>query len=251
MAFLRLQQLFIALLACCTSLYVSHAYTYEPPGKDPISLDKVRNSEVATRLTADNFDELTAGKLVFIKFYSPSCPHCKSMAPDWNKLATYYQDLPDSDNILIGSIDCTDAPAGKKLCARFKIMGLPTLLYGDAGFGGIYLEEFGGDEKTFTNLKSWATEKLVPTCNPGKLDACSSTDRHHMENALAMSYNGLDNLIKMLEKKEEDLKTTYKDAFAELQKKYDALVTEKEMKATQTKGSVKLINEVIEKKKLV
>ena len=101
------------------------------------------------------------------------------MAGAWNDLATYYHELHDdtksssSGNILIGSIDCTDSPKGKDLCSRFEIVGLPTLLYGDASLGGIYLEEYGGD-KSFNDLKSFAIENLLPTCNPGNLGACDS-----------------------------------------------------------------------------
>lgn len=104
-----------------------------------MSIDKVRSSEKAVILTTDNFDDMIKGKLAFIKFYAPYCPHCKEMAGAWNELATYYEDLPNTDNILIGSIDCTDSPKGKELCARFKIMGLPTLLYGDASLGALLI----------------------------------------------------------------------------------------------------------------
>ena len=43
---------------------------------------------------------------------------------------------------LIGEIDCT---VEKPLYKQFNVLGLPTLLYGDASNGGIYLTEFGGD----------------------------------------------------------------------------------------------------------
>ena len=119
---LRLWQL-LPVLLLCAARHASNAYTYEPPGRDPVSIDKVRASEAAVALTSDNFDELTKGKVVFVKFYSPHCPHCQSMAKDWNKLATHYQESTEDDDVLIGSIDCTNAPSGKKLCARFKIMG--------------------------------------------------------------------------------------------------------------------------------
>mmetsp|Transcript_30247 Transcript_30247/g.54770 ORF Transcript_30247/g.54770 Transcript_30247/m.54770 type:complete len:251 (+) Transcript_30247:85-837(+) len=240
---LHLQQLLLLLLAC--TQYVSNAYTYEPPGRDPISIDKIRSSEIASEITTDNFDELMRkGKLVFIKFYAPSCPHCKSFAGDWNKLATYYQELPDNDNVVIGSIDCTNSPKGKELCAKFKIMGLPTLLYGDASLGGIYLEEYGG-EKTFDELKSFAAEALVPKCNPGNLDACSPNVREELEEYMAMSYEALDNLIKGKENHEEDLKTSFKNLKAEMQKNYDQSLMEKELQITKVNANVKLIKEVI------
>lgn len=237
--------LLIFVLACCYTHHVCTAYTYEPPGKDPVSIDSIRNSDVSVTLTSANFDELTKGKLVFIKFYSPYCPHCKEMAGAWNELATHYNNNSQDSNILIGSIDCTDAPKGKALCARFKIMGLPTLLYGDASLGGIYLEEYGGD-KTFADLKTHSTTYLVPKCNPGNLDACSSDTRKEMEVYMAMSYEILDSKITEIERHEEDLKTGFKKKFAELQKEYDGILMDKELEVTRVKSNVKLIKEVMQ-----
>ena len=76
------------------------------------------------------------------------------MGNAWNELADYYQQPDNNPNgdILIGSIDCTNSPTGKALCAKFKIMGLPTILYGDTTFGGVYLEEYRGD-KSFSDFK--------------------------------------------------------------------------------------------------
>ena len=237
---------------------VSHAYayTYEPPGRDPTSIDNARSSERSVVLTSDNFDELTEGKLVFIKFYSPYCPHCKTISAAWDELASYYRgptdDGDDNDDmvkgnnkdILIGSIDCSDSPGGKDLCVRFEIVGLPTLLYGDASLGGIYLEEYGG-EKTFEDMKSFAANALVPKCNPGRLDACPPDTRIEMETYMAMSYQALDDKIKGMEKDQEELKASFKDMFALLQRKYDEYVREKETQILMAKVNLRLIKEII------
>ena len=239
-----LHELVILLLITLTAtLSITNAYTYEPPGRDPISIDNIRNSELSTVLTTENFDELTKGKLIFIKFYAPYCPHCKDFAPTWNKLSEYYaiQDLPKNDNILIGTVDCTDAPHGKALCARFKIVGLPTLLYGDASLGGIYLEEWGGD-KTLQDLKS---VPLVPKCNPGNLDACAAEERRDMETFIGMSYGTLASNIKEIEGIEEELRTGFKQKFDELQSIYDQSLMDKEVQIVNAKGNIKLIKEVM------
>ncbi|KAL3758439.1 hypothetical protein ACHAWU_005439 [Discostella pseudostelligera] len=243
---MKVLQSLLLVLCHCALPSITDAFTNEPPGRDPASIENIRSSEKAVPLTSDNFDELTKGKIIFIKFYSPSCPHCKSMAGAWNELANYYQETHDNNNnnILIGSIDCTDSPKGKDLCGRFEIVGLPTLLFGDASLGGIYLEEYSGD-KTFGDLKEFAIEHLVAKCNPGNLDACTPESRKDMEEYIAMSYSELNERISALEKKQEELKDSFKDMFAKLQKQYDEMLTEREIQIVKAKASAKLIQEVI------
>lgn len=224
------------------------SYTYEPPGKDPISIGKIRTSEQAVQLTTENYDELTSGKLVFIKFYAPYCPHCNAMAPAWNELATYYQTKGD-DNVLIGSVDCTDSPRGKTLCMRFKLTGLPTLLYGPTSYNGVYLEEYGGD-KSFDHLKSFALKELVPKCLPGSsLEACTSEERQQMEKYLPMSYSELNNVIHEEEEIIKNAQMKFKEKKNEMQKYYDTKLMEKEMKATKIKAEIKMIEGMREKLK--
>lgn len=183
------------LIVLLTTIICCYAYTYEPPGRDPISLEQIRDADISTSLTTDNFDELTKDKLVFIKFYSPGCPHCKALIPAWNELATYYNEGDNNnDNILIGIVDCTDSPTGKGLCAKFKIMGLPTLYYGDASLSGIYLQEYGGD-KSFNDLKA---VKLEGKCNPANLNVCSKSDRKEMKQLMKLSYETIDEKLKRL-----------------------------------------------------
>ncbi|KAL3782922.1 hypothetical protein HJC23_004901 [Cyclotella cryptica] len=237
------QNLLLALLLA-TSYYRVQSYTFEPPGRDPASIDKIRSSEQATILTTENFDDLTAGKLVFIKFYAPYCPHCNNMAKSWNELAEYYQNNGKTD-VLIGSIDCTDSPHGKNLCIKFKITGLPTLLYGPSGSDGVYLEEYGG-EKTYDDLKSFALKELVPKCLPVSLDACTAEERQEMDSYIAMSYTQLNEMIQSLEKQMIELKESFKTKFMELQKDHDRMLIEKELKITRSKETIKMIKEVRE-----
>ena len=68
-------------------------------------------------LTTKNFEEMTAGKTVFIKFFAPWCGHCKAMGPDWEKLMTEYQ---DHDVALVAEVDCT-SDTGDELCEKFNV----------------------------------------------------------------------------------------------------------------------------------
>lgn len=61
----------LLILFAAILLHGVRSFSNEPPGRDPITIDKVRGAERAVSLTSDNFDELTNGKLVFIKFFSP------------------------------------------------------------------------------------------------------------------------------------------------------------------------------------
>ena len=171
------------------------------------------------------------------------------MANAWNELADHYQQPENNKNgdILIGSIDCTNSPTGKALCAKFKIMGLPTILYGDANFGGVYLEEYRG-EKTITDLKNFASRTLVPECNAGNLDACAADERVEMESYIAMSYHELDAKIKQVEQKEKDTKAFYAAAFGKLHDSYNEQLAEKTIYVSRVKDDVRIIKEVISMK---
>jgi thiol-disulfide isomerase/thioredoxin len=56
----------------------------------------------------------------FIKFFSPTCPHCVEMAPAWVELAKKV-----SADIKIGEVDCTKH---RDLCHKFNVHSYPTLI---------------------------------------------------------------------------------------------------------------------------
>jgi hypothetical protein len=186
------------------------------------------------------------------------CPHCKEISNAWNELTDYYhhqqQQQAENNNahlqeILIGSIDCTNGSptGGKALCTRFQIIGLPTILYGDTSFGGVYLEEYRGG-KTFDDLKQFASKSLIPVCHPGNLHACSADERRQMESYMAMSYNELNAKIQQVEKKGEETRVFYEAEFDKLQSIYDDRLVEKIRYVAQLKDEVRMIKEVMAEK---
>merc|ERR1719446_1279363 len=80
----------------------------------------------AIELTQADWDDKTAGKSVFVKFFAPWCGHCKGMKPDWDKLMTAYEGHATT---LVADVDCTGE--GKSLCETVGVEGFPTIKHGD------------------------------------------------------------------------------------------------------------------------
>ena len=59
---------------------------------------------------------------VFVKYYAPWCGHCKSMAPDYEKLGQ----TSEGKEYNIVKIDLTE---NKKIAEEVKIDGFPTLRF--------------------------------------------------------------------------------------------------------------------------
>ena len=108
----------------------------------------------ATELTPDNWEEVTSGKSVFIKYFAPWCGHCKRLKPDWDKLTEKYE---DSDTTLVAEVDCT--AAGKPLCDSAGVKGFPTLKYGSPSDLQDYKQA-----RDFDTLDTFTSE-LKPPCD--------------------------------------------------------------------------------------
>jgi len=91
-------------------------------------------------------NELEIHESIFVKFYSPSCPHCKSMAGEFVKTARDVKELDPP--IALAEVDCTN-DIGEHVCDASKVRGYPTLkLY---KYGALYLEYSGSrDRKSMT-----------------------------------------------------------------------------------------------------
>jgi len=93
----------LLLIASVTAMYES--------GGDVINLD------------SSNFDAHVGGdKPAFVEFYAPWCGHCKSLAPEYEKLATAFKNQP----VVIAAVD---ADKDRDLGTRFGVSGFPTLKY--------------------------------------------------------------------------------------------------------------------------
>merc|ERR550517_2151108 len=126
--------------------------------------------------TEANWDELTAGKTVFLKFFAPWCGHCKAMAPAWADLMEEYAGSPTT---LISKVDCT--ADGQSLCQKNDVSGYPTIKYGDPN--DLQKYEGGRDDSA---LKEFAAENLGPTCSPDNRDVCDDAQIERLEKFEAM-----------------------------------------------------------------
>eukprot|EP00536_Pseudo-nitzschia_multiseries_P004848 jgi/Psemu1/189159/e_gw1.85.103.1 len=179
----------------------------------------------AVELTEANFDEVTAGKVVFIKMFAPWCGHCKKMKPDWDKLMDEYK---DSETQLIADADCT--AEGKPICDSNGVRGFPTLKYGDPSD----LQDYQG-ARSYEALKKFIDEELKPVCSPSNLDLCDDDKKKEIEALFALDTAALEAKIAEEEKKIEAAEEKFKSGVEELQATYQKLMTEKE----ETEAAVK------------
>lgn len=155
-------------------------------------------------LTLENYDELTAGKNVFLKYHAPWCGHCKKMRPAWDVITRKFK---DREGILIGDIDCEGK--GKSLCIMHEISDFPTIRHGDPRALSDYTG--GRDSKS---LKTFAAE-LKALCAPSSLTACDEESKAILLKFMAMSN---EELLAEIEKSDNLLNTTQKHFEEEVEK---------------------------------
>merc|ERR1711934_129582 len=180
----------------------------------------------AVELTPDNYDEMTSGKSVFIKFLAPWRGHCKSMKPAWDKLMDEFK---DSKTALVADVDCT---VHQDLCSKHGVQGYPTIKHGDIN----NLEDYQGG-RSFEDLQTFAKENLGPSCGPANLDLCDADQKKKVEDAMALSDADIDTKVKEGEKALEDAESNFKSEVEKLQATYEKLVKEKDETIANVKAS--------------
>lgn len=124
------------------------ASDYEEPPED------VDDSDV-TVLTTDNFKQVVedSGKDAMLEFYAPWCGHCKSLAPEYSKLATSFK---SADTVLVAKMDVTEHTPPP----TYEVQGYPTLYFRAAGNTPI---SYDGDREAAAMesfIREHATHKL-------------------------------------------------------------------------------------------
>lgn len=181
----------------------------------------------AVELTPDNWDSVTAGKTVFIKFFAPWCGHCKKMKPDWDKLMGAFE---GSETQLIADVDCT--ADGKPLCDANGVKGFPTLKWGDPSD----LQDYQGG-RDYDTLEKFAKEKLKPMCSPKNIDLCDDEKKKEIEKFQVMDKSELEALIKEKEDEQAKVEEEFKKLVEGLQKTYTEANEDKDKKLAEIKES--------------
>lgn len=165
----------------------------------------------AVELTSDTWDDVTAGKTTFVKFYAPWCGHCKKLAPEWAKLK--------HDEVVVAEVDCTQ---NKKLCADVGVRGYPTLKHGDPSD----LQDYKG-ERTYDALNQFL-QTLGPPCDIDTRKHCSDKQLERLDEYEKLSVGDLDQLLKDEAKTRDEIETLFKSSVEKLQEQYNIAVQKKE-----------------------
>ena len=181
----------------------------------------------AVDISSENFDEVTAGKAVFIKFYAPWCGHCKSLKPTWDRLM---EEFSEHSHIVVADCDCT---AGcKRVCEEMQIQGYPTLKYGDPSA----LEDYKG-ARDLESLVKHANSELKPACSLTRTELCDDSQKKLIERLEDMTDADLDIEISRGENEIASAEARFKTEVGSLQAAYSHLQTEKAAATSEIRSS--------------
>ena len=98
---------------------------------------------MAIDLNRDTYDkEVLASKVpVMVDFWGPRCGPCLALMPAVERLAKEY-----ADKIKVAKLNAVE---NRMLCARLRVMGLPTYLFYK---GGVEVNRLSGDNITESDL---------------------------------------------------------------------------------------------------
>jgi protein disulfide-isomerase A1 len=84
------------------------------------------NESVVVALTDENFEEfITSHKFVCVKFHADWCGHCKSLAPDFEKVASFFLDEKPELGLVLAELNGPENPV---INEKMGVKGFPTML---------------------------------------------------------------------------------------------------------------------------
>lgn len=84
-------------------------------------------SEVVKVKSVKEFNDLLKRDNVLVKFFSPTCPHCVALEPEFVKAAKALKD-EKLEKLSVAEVDCKSKDA-KEICEKNEISGYPTMKY--------------------------------------------------------------------------------------------------------------------------
>ncbi|KAJ5232918.1 hypothetical protein N7468_005874 [Penicillium chermesinum] len=125
---------------------------------------------VSVPLNAESFQRLvtTSQDPWFIKFYTPWCPHCQALAPNWQQMAK-----ENKDTLNIGEVNC-DMEA--RLCQDARVSAYPTLYF----FRGGQRVEYTG-LRGLGDLLSYTKKAVGPGSTIEDVDAATFKELEQTE----------------------------------------------------------------------
>mmetsp|Transcript_9789 Transcript_9789/g.9449 ORF Transcript_9789/g.9449 Transcript_9789/m.9449 type:complete len:226 (-) Transcript_9789:119-796(-) len=196
----------------------------------------------ASQLTAENWNEMTHRKTVFVNFRTEHCAHCRELGPVWEKLALSFD---DSDHGLVAEVNCDKEVT---LCKELNVIGTPTLYYGDPSVGGIFLEEFGGD-RDLENLSDFAAEVLVPMCTIHNIFPCSREIARNIRDWTHMSFEKITELVTEKEDEIKSAETLFVNENKKLQAVHDKLNNAHELEKARMQTHIRSLKDLLTSKK--
>ena len=196
-------------------------------------------SASALELTKETWDDKTAGKAVFVKFFAPWCGHCKKMKPAWDSLM---EEFEGSESVLVADVDCIGE--GKSLCDQNGVKGFPTIKYGDPN----NLQDYkGGRDK---NELVEFTETLKPGCIVESLENCSDEEKALIEELRKKTNAELQEMIVAELKESEQAHKDFKEGVDKLQSEFEKLTADKEgtLKDIKDRYSIGFVKQLINEK---
>jgi len=182
------------------------------------------------KLNAENWEETTNGKVVFVKFFAPWCGHCKKLMPAWDKLT----ENNEKEHVVVAKVDCTEEN-NKEFCGSNGVRGFPTLKYGNPND----LEDYKG-ARDYEALKGHL-DALTPPCTPTNSEQCTEGDKKMLDSFLAIESKELDTQIEEHEKNLQDSQNNFELEVKKLQETYENLQKEKEEEQSKLQPVLRLM----------
>lgn len=135
------------------------------------------SSKVVT-VDDDNYAQMLASEneVWIVDFYAPWCPHCRQFAPEWEKVARFYE---NSATVHVGAVDCTK---NNDVCILEEVKGYPAIKMYHVPKGTTKTKRLGGmgGRRTMQNIVEWAEKAFKEAGMPSGIGGQSIEKRMEM-----------------------------------------------------------------------